>query len=74
MCPSYQAGAIDKKDDWSWAEDPQCRRGENTGLVLAWEKEEGVTGQARQLQHPYLQGRAAVSAMHFKAYTHQGWK
>lgn len=42
LCPSYQAGAIDKKDDWSWAED-QCRRGENMGLMLAWEKEEGVT-------------------------------
>lgn len=40
------------------------------GLILVWEKEEGVTGRARQLQHPYLQGRATASAMHFKAYTH----
>lgn len=44
------------------------------GLILVWEKKGGVTGRGRQLQHLYLQGRAAASAMHFKAYTHQEWK
>lgn len=71
LCPGHQAGAVDEKDNQSQAENPQCRRGENKGI------NSGVGGKGRcdrKLQHPYLQGRAAVSEMHFKAYTDQEWK
>lgn len=39
------------------------------GLILACKKEEGGTGRSRQLQSPYLQGRAATPAVHFKTNT-----
>lgn len=74
LCPSYQAAAVDKEDDWSWAEDPQCRRGDNMGLLFWHERKRRVV----------LEGPDSCSLHIFRAellhlqcilrQTHQEWK
>lgn len=68
LCPSHQAAAVDKEDDWSWADNPQWRRGDNMGLILACERKRRVVQDSQDSCRHHI-FRAAAPAVHFKTNT-----